>query len=198
MIKKTLIIIPLLLLCQSLPAFADENDDQNEEQPQYPARGTVTSMEAYSQIGKQTGDSLALAAEYALDQGDIEKSIKLCKLALEKDYSDLDIHMAYAKALQEKLSNQKNKDPELRNLCIREWLIVYRSEVGTETDLCVHGIRPLGHFYEDEDRSIPARNQLIALTGRAPKPWETDTKFLKWVNRPTTSVAGKIINGKDQ
>lgn len=193
MIKKLLIAIQLLLLCHSVPAYADENDNENNE-PDYPTQGTVTSMQAYSEMGKQTADSLALAAEYALDQGDIETSIKWCKLALDKDYTDLDIHMAYAKALQEKLNTQKVKDPDLLNLCVREWLIVYRTEIGPEKNASFHGINPLGHFYEDEERSIPARAQIIALTGRAPKPWETDAKFLKWVNRPTTSVAGKIIN----
>jgi len=187
-----------LLLFQTVPAFATDDDNDNEE-PDYTLKGgTVTSMEAYSEMGKQTANSLGLAAEYALDQGDVEKSIKWCKLALDKDYTDLDIHMAYAKALQEKFKNQKVKDPDLLNLCVREWLIVYRTEIGPEKNPSFHGINPLGHFYEDEDRSIPARAQIIALTGRAPKPWETDAKFLKWVNRPTTSVAGKIINNKDQ
>lgn len=195
MIKRFLIVIHVLLLLQAIPAFANEGDTEEEESP---PQKTVTSMEAYSEMGKQTADSLALAAEYALDQGDVERAIKWCKLALDKDYTDLDIHMTYAKALQEKYNNQKVKDPNLLNLCVREWLIVYRTEIGPEKNLAFHGINPLGHFYEDEDRSIPARAQIIALTGRAPKPWETDAKFLKWVNRPTTSVAGKIINNKDQ
>jgi len=183
------------MLCQISPAFAAMDESDNEESEDPPQRtGTITSIDAYAEMGKQTANSLSLAAEYALDQGDYEKSIKWCKLALEKDYNDIDIHMAYAKALQEKIKTKKEKDQDLFNECIKEWLIVYRTEVGDEKGLSFHGINPLGHYYEDEDRSIPARAQLVALTGRAPKPWETDAKYLKWVNRPTTAVAGKILN----
>ena len=194
MLKNCLIVLPLLILCLIIPAWADDDDNSNSEESSDSQVGTVTSMEAYSEIGKQTASSLNLAAEYALDQGNIEKAIKYCRMALDKDYGDLDVHMAYAKALQAKLKSQKERDPNLFNECIKEWLIVYRTEVGFDKDISFHGINPLGHFYEDEDRSMPARQQLIALTGRAPKPWETDAKYLKWVNRPTTAVAGKVVN----
>jgi hypothetical protein len=197
MVKKALIIIQLLLLCQINAVWADDDNDSGADPETQQADalppGTVTSMQAYSEIGKQTTGSLTLAADYALDQGDFETAIKYCKAGLDKDYGDLDIHMSYAKALQAKLKTQKERDINLYSECVKEWLIVYRTEVGFEKDLSFHGINPLGHFYEDEERSIPARQQLIALTGRAPKAWETDAKYLKWVNRPTTAVAGKII-----
>ena len=52
-----------------------------------------------------------------------------------------------------------------------------------------------GHLYEDEERSIPAKVHLVSLAGRsAPRPWETDTKYMKWVNRPTVAVSGKILS----
>jgi len=158
--------------------------------------GTVRSVEAFAGHGKQTTNSLGLASEYALEQGNYEQAIKLCKRALDKGYDDMDTHMAYANALEAKLNAQEKQDVELLNECVREWLIVFRTEVGDEKGISFHGISPLGHFYEDEERSIPARAHIVTLTGRAPRPWETDEKFMKWVNRPKTEVAGRLISHK--
>ncbi len=191
---KNLIVLQILILALALPALAIE-DFENEDTDPITAKA-VTSMEAYSETGKQTAVSLGLAAEYALNEGQIDKAIKWCKLGLERDYNDLDIHMTYAKALQEKLKTKKERDLDMYNECIKEWLIVYRTEVGDEKGISFHGISPLGHYYEDEERSIPARSHLVALTGRAPKPWETDAKYLKWVNRPSTAVSGKLLSTK--
>ncbi len=192
MIKILLITIQIFFLCQICPVVAanEESMDEETEDGEYKP---VTSVEAYA-LNKQTANSLGLAAEYATSHGQYDQAIKLCKRALNEDYNDLDVHMAYANALQEKLQAQKAPDPDLLNQCIREWLIVYRTEVGDEKGLSFHGISPLGHLYEDEERSIPARSHLIKLTGRAPRPWETDVKFLKWVNRPTTAVSARLLS----
>ncbi len=81
--KVLLVIIQLILLCQISPAFCDTDDTDNEETDEAPQK-TVTSMEAYSELGKQTANSLSLAAEYALDQGNIDMAIKWCRMALDK------------------------------------------------------------------------------------------------------------------
>ena len=50
---------------------------------------------------------------------------------------------------------------------------------------------------EDEDHTIKARQHLTKLTGFSPKPWETDTRYLKRVLAKTTeSVSGKIVKKK--
>lgn len=212
MLKNLFITFQLLVLCNTSPilaANANETDhkDQADQSEQVDLvdqsnhddddlKDTVTSMDAYSGMGEQTAVSLALSAKYAADQGDYDKAIKLCKSALKKDYDDMDLHMIYADALQNKIDSQKEPNQILLNTCVREWLIVFRTEVGDEKGLSYHGINPFGHFYEDEDRSIPARSHLVTLTGRAPKPWETDEKFMKWVNRPTTEVAGQLLSKK--
>ncbi len=198
MIKKILIAMQIVTLCQFSSAFADNDQDADDPDDYIPRQAApirpVTSIEAFSGLGEQTTNSLGLAAEYATEQGNYEQAIKLCERALGKDYNDMDTHLAYAKALEAKLKGQTVQDPVLLDQCIREWLIVFRTEVGDEKGLSFHGISPLGHLYEDEDRSIPARNHIVKLTGRAPKPWETDEKFMKWVNRPVTAVAGKILS----
>ena len=90
------------------------------------------SMDAFNNLGEHTAGSLRMAAEYASSHGDTEKAIKLCEKALDNDYNDIDIHQTYAEALEEKLKTAKNKDQNLLNKCIREWLIVFRTEVGDE------------------------------------------------------------------
>jgi len=177
-------------------ALAGDDENVGGESDDAAASKGITSMEAYSELGKQTATSLELAAEYASSHGQYDQAIKLCRRALEKDYNDLDLHMTYAGALEEKLKTQKERDHELLNECVKEWLIVLRTEVGDEAGLSFHGISPFGHWYQDEDRGIPARSHLVSLTGRAPRPWETDAKFLKWLNRPSASVAGRLLSKK--
>jgi hypothetical protein len=196
MIKTLIIAAQVLLLCQIGPAWADddENSDKKEDNPQ----STMTSMDAYNGMGEHTAGSLRLAAEYAFNTGNTDKAIKLCETALDDDYNDIDIHKTYAEAIEAKLKAQQDKDHELLNKCIKEWLIIYRTEVGDEKGISAHGIDPFGHFYEDEDRSMLARTHLVSLAGRAPKLWETDAKFMKWVNRPDTALSGRIIGKSDQ
>ena len=172
MIKKLLIALQIVMLCQISSAYADndQSDDDQEYEPPRPAPiRPVTSIEAFSGLGEQTTNSLGIAADYALEQGHYEQAIKLCKRALDKDYDDMDTHMTYAKALEAKLKDDNQEDHDLLNACVREWLIVYRTEVGDEKGISFHGISPLGHFYEDEDRTIPARTHIAKLTAGHPK-----------------------------
>jgi hypothetical protein len=71
--------------------------------------------------------------------------------------------------LERKLKAEKDIDQEFLDKCVREWLIVYRTEVGDEKVLSFHGIDHFWQLYQDEDRSLAARTHLESLTGRAPK-----------------------------
>lgn len=197
-LRSSFILVSLLMLCRVNCALADL--EFPEELPSDDTTsGAVTSIEAFNSIrGNATGSSLQLAAKYASSHGNTEEAIKWCKLALEKDPDDIDSHMYYAEALEAKLKSKpaKERDHDLLMQCVMEWMIVYRCEAGDEKGASFHGINPLGHLYEDEERSIPARHHIVSLVGRAPKPWETDDKFMKWVNRPSTAVAGKLISTK--
>jgi tetratricopeptide (TPR) repeat protein len=210
MIKNLIIAAQILLLCQMSPGWADDDENTDGENPDSESsdsakrevsQKTITSMDAYNETSDHTAGSLEMAAEYAYQNGDFEKAIKLCQKALNNDYNDIDIHKTYAEALEDKIKATDDKDHEVLNKCIREWLIVYRTEVGDEKGLSFHGIDPFGYLYRDEDRSMLAGARLQSLAGRVPKLWETDEKYLKWVNRPSTAVAGRIINkpsGKTQ
>jgi hypothetical protein len=125
-----------------------------------------------------------------------KEAMNLSKQAMNKDKNDIDIRMTYAKAIEGVIEGQEDKDPELFNKCVKQWLMVYRNTVGDEKGLSWHGISLPGmqKRYEDEERSIPAKQHLFTLTGAVPGPKETDAKYLQRVLKPATeSVSGKVI-----
>lgn len=158
----------------------------------------VVSMEAF-RIGLDDEESnstvLLMSAEYALKQGDQTRALKLLKIALERNFDDVEIHKVYAEALEQKYNKQTHKDPDVFNEAVIEWLTVLRQEVGWEK-LTKNGLGTpgIGKLYEDEDQVIPARQHLLTLTGVLPKVTENDTKYLKAVLKPSTAgVKGKIL-----
>lgn len=190
--SNCLIFLVLALSLTGQASWAATDLDDDDIAPRQP--GVITSVEAM-QMGEQTANAYSVAAEYALSVGDTEQSIKLCRRAINKDMDDLDIHQIYAEALEKKIKKQPDRDPELFNECIKQWLMVLRSTVGDEKGLTnSNGIGLLTRFYEDDERGIPAKQHLLALTGSVPKAWESNAKYLKRVLKPgTTTVAGKVL-----
>ncbi|HEY9683790.1 MAG TPA: hypothetical protein V6C86_19570 [Oculatellaceae cyanobacterium] len=171
----------------------DTNAIERAKGGDYP--GAIHSIDAM-QLGEVTGESLGLSASYCLKHGNYEKAIKLSKLAIEKSYDSLEVHQTYAEALEKKYDKQVEKDPALFNKCVREWLIVLRQEVGEEKGMSWHGVQLpfMEEFYKDEDRVIPARSHIMALTGVLPKWHESDEKFMKKVGKPVeTDVSGEVV-----
>lgn len=153
----------------------------------------VESINALGNVVDGSG-ALARSAEYCLQHGEYDKAIKFCQLSLSKK-EDPDLHQIYATALQSKLKSEDQKDPELFSKCVSEWLIVLRQTNGEE-NLSFHGVGlpGVGKFWEDEDRTMPAKLQLFQLTGRVPKVWETNAKFLKRVTKDyDASVTGAVL-----
>ena len=153
---------------------------------------TLTST---SDMGDLSASSLRRSGEYLTKVGQYDKAIKQLRLSLQKNYDDSDTHKAYAVALEKKLSTQVNRDPQLFNQCVKEWLILLREEVGLEK-LTFHGLNaPLvGSFFADETFAIPAKSHIQALTGFVPRVWETDTQFMHRVSRADSSgVSGKVL-----
>jgi hypothetical protein len=166
-------------------AIADATDARKDAQP-------ITSMEAVYRLGRPSANKFGMGADFAKRNGRCDESIRLAQEALKRQDNDLDLHEQYAEALEHKLESMQEEDPVLFNQCVKEWLIVLRNEAGDERGLSFHGISIMGHLYADEDHSIEARAHLVGLTGRAPKPWETDAKYLERVLRRET-VKGKIV-----
>lgn len=115
--------------------------------------------------------------------------------AVNRNPDDIEAHQSYAEALESKIRANPQIDVDLLRECVSEWLIVFRNEVGEEKGLGFHGISVMGYLYKDENHSETARQRLIALAGRAPKPWETNARYLKNVLR-RASVSGKILTPK--
>ena len=108
---------------------------------------------------------------------------------------DPDLHQIYAKALQQKLESEDERDPTLFRKCVSQWLMVLR-QTGGEESLTFHGIGIPGEgkFWEDEDRSMPAKQQILHLTGHLPKIWETNEKFLNRVSKDSkNTVLGNLV-----
>jgi len=160
----------------------------------------VTNEEVMSG-GHNSPQSMKFLAEASLRKGDLDKAIYLLRKCLSMDNEDADAHAMYADALERKLRKQDEKDPELFNKCVREWLLVMRNEVGEEKGvggfkgITVPGMQA---FYRDEDHNILAKNHLIKLCGSAPKVWETNNKYLKRVlSKPNEQVTAKVVKAKD-
>ncbi len=181
-------VLAAITITFSPPALAD-GDKDSSYQP-------MTSMEATHKLGLSSASNLNTAAEFALNDGDYNKAINLCREALEKENNDPDIHLVYARALEEKLKDQENRDPYIYKTCVKEWLMVFRNESGDENNIGWHGLAlpAMTYLYQDEGRVIMARNHLVKLTGRAPKPWETDSRFLaKVLKSDESKLRGKVV-----
>jgi hypothetical protein len=189
-LPSVLPVLLVLILCGLSSNGARADEDYSEYHP-------VTSMEAFTSLGEQTAVSYAIAANYAMKNKNYDRAIKLCQEAIDKDNDDTDIHMIYAQCLQKKLKTQVEKDPELFNKCVKEWVMVYRNEVGDEKGLSYKGVSLPGAIKGniDDERGIPAMQNIKTLTGTLPKMNETTEKFLKRVGKPTsTSVSGTVIS----
>lgn len=137
--------------------------------------------------------SLLMLARQCMRHHNYNKAISLLSRAVKLDPDDPDVRCVYAEALEEKLSHQVEKDPTIFNLCIKNWLTVMRNEVGEEKGATYKGIGIGMGYFQDEERTMRAKQSLKALTGYIPKPWETNDRYLRKVLRPaTTSVTATI------
>lgn len=185
-------IVSISSLFAPVAVFAQDGSDSSEQAAEY---HPITSVDALT-LGKGRANALTRAAEYCVEHEQYDKAIKLSRMALDKNDDNNETHQVYAEALEGKLRGQVERDPMVFNQCVKEWLIVLRQEAGDEKLANSHGlsIPGMGHLYQDEDSVIPARRHLMKLTGRTPKIWETDGKYLQKVLKPTTeTVTGKVV-----
>jgi hypothetical protein len=193
-------------LAAALPALAErqipewitheEPADTDIEPAEQLPFGYVRSIDAMTS-GFTTANSLELAGEYAAMNRNFDQAIRIMREALKKNDDDLDVHKAYAEALQGKVEQQADPDPKLYNECVKEWLIVLRTERGDEKGLNNdkgRGLPFVNHLYEDEEHAIPAKFALQKLVGSVPKPGETDDQFLKRACKTELSVQAKVLS----
>ena len=77
-----------------------------------------------------------------------------------------------ATALEDKYRHQVDKDPDLFRDCVSQWLYVLKTVAPEES-----GVSVLKFLYKDEERDMPAKVHIKNLTGRLPKPYETQKMF---------------------
>ncbi len=177
-------------------AIAADNDDSTDNDNAVTVNNKRLYENTYSMMDADTHSPkmLLIEAEQAFRGGDLEVALKKVKQSLNLDNDDMDAHLLYASALNEKLDNQIEKDPNLFNKTVEEWLDVMRNRYGDEKRMRWHGVNPIGDLYNDEERSIPAKTALVKLTGSSPHSFETDAHYLKRVLRPSTAtVTAKVV-----
>jgi len=189
----------LVLLIFLRPCLAVDERDSEFVPTEGALKGGTINSNQLLELGMVTPKSLVFEGEKALYAGDADRAILVLRRSIDRNTEDADAHMLYARALEMKLKSQTERDPGLYNECVKEWLIVLRNHAGEEKGEGAHGINLFGHFYQDEEHGIDAKQHLVKLTGYAPKPWETSAKYLKRVLLPTTStVSGAIVKEKSK
>lgn len=142
---------------------------------------------------RESAHTLQLLARQHLRRHDYRRALPLIERALKLDNDDVELHVLYAHALQEKFEAMEDPDPRLFNKIVKIWLMVMRNEVGMEKGTSYKGISIENGAYGDEEIVLRAKNELKHLTGCVPKMWETDDHYLKRVLKVArTSVTAKI------
>lgn len=189
------ILIALTIAATSAEIAALGSETKPADEKLKAAEVTETNEHPNSEIGfsEVNARTLMLSAKQSMRHHNYKKAIALLRKAVQLDPDDPDVRCLYAEALQEKLSHQVEKDPYIFNLCVRNWLMVARNEVGDEKGASIKGIGIGLGYFQDEDRTIRAKASLKKLTGYSPKPWETNDRYLRKVLKPaTTSVTATI------
>jgi hypothetical protein len=180
-------------------AMADEDDKQPDSAPESDSgklQSTIPNDNAL-ELGRVSGDTLMTQAELCLRSRNFDKAILFARRSIQENGDDGDLHRIFAEALEGKLELQKEKDPALFKECVEEWLSVMRSGHGDERGLNVEGVGGIGDFfYKDDEHYIIARHHLVGLTGVAPKPWETNARYMKRVLKPKPGVKGNLVEEK--
>lgn len=167
-----------------------------EDEPNY-VRPTLEYDEIIDP-GKKRSMSAMIGAEFALRSNRVDRSIQLARRAMRQDPEDMDAHKALAEALDRKLEFQSEKDPAVFAECVKEYLVVMRNGVGLEKGTNFRGMGIFDYLYRDDEYYEVARKRLKHLTGYAPKPWESNEKYLKRVLQPAeTELRGKILQKKN-
>jgi hypothetical protein len=186
--------IALSVAFQTSAAAASERDTKVEAAAKSVEETEVEPTRAYDDVFSETSArSLLMTAKQFMRHHNYNKAIPQLSRAIKLDPDDPDVRCLYAEALEEKLSHQVEKDPTIFNLCVRNWLMILRSEVGEEKGATYKGIGIGMGYFQDEERTTHAKHNLKALTGYIPKPWETNDRYLRRVLKPaSTSVTATI------
>lgn len=191
--KKLHVSVCLLALnLVALPAYSQSTAGLAQTK----SKGYITMDEVL--VHTKNSRQLVMIGKQAIRRGEYERAIKVLNKAIQLNYDDIDAHLHLGEALQDKLEDQEEKDPYVFEKCLKEYLLVYRGEVGEEKGLTFKGLGFMTDRYADEERGIIAKKNIVKLTGAAPKMWETDNKFIaRMLKKEGLSVSGKLVQGKE-
>jgi hypothetical protein len=180
----TQLIAASLVFAATVPVYATASDFMMDTSSIGQSHNGVVSSEQLLELGGEDAGGLRLEGESSLREGNIDRALMVLQRSVEMGPGDIDGRILYAQALEQKLTAQKVRDPELYNFCTRQWFYVFKKS-------------------EFPDQSIQARAHLINLTGIAPRHWDTEQKYLAKVALPEpreieTKVAAHVVQNQPQ
>jgi hypothetical protein len=191
-----LLITSALALANSQSVFAQDESSMGYYSESY----KPITNDQFLSLSKNSPALWLFRAEIAIKGEKWDQAIVYLRKSLEGYDDDIDTHKWLALSLEEKMKQQEERDPKLFKECIKEWLIVARQEKGPEKGLAFkNGVSPGNMIkrYGDEEGSMMAFDHLTKLTGRPPKKFETDKKYLARVAKEAEQrVAAKIVPKK--
>jgi len=183
-IKSGICAIGLLALTTFVggPALAGEGVEVDTSDIGTDSHGVITS-DQFLELGVPSANGLRIEGEQALRMGKVDRAVKVLQRSVELAPRDMDGRILYAEALEKKLLRQKDKerDPELFNFVVKQWLFVAKSA-------------------EFADQGQQGFNHLYKLTGTVPKRREKEKKYLERTLIPEDGSVkvkiGKRLDGK--
>jgi len=128
------------------------------------------------ELNTPSSDGMRLEGEQAMRYGNYDRAIAVLKKSVQMSPSDMDGRILFAEALEKKLLKQQVKDPVLYNSVMKQWLIVSKN----------------GNFM---DQKMQGRAHLLSLSGKAPKHFESDSKFLSRILIPEDGSVKVALSG---
>jgi hypothetical protein len=107
--------------------------------------------------------------------GNLNRAIMVLQKSVEMAPSDMDGRILYATALEKKLTGQSDRDPQLYNFLVKQWLYVLKKA-------------------DFMDQNAQGQAHLVALTGTYPRKYESRARFLSRVMLPVTDDARDELN----
>ena len=165
----------IVLCAVNQPGFADTPWNYRSNDPHKPAY----SDEQNQEFAYLPSEKLASEADSLLKTGQVDSAIRAVSELLARNEDVSEAHRIYAESLERKLNQHAGYDPSIFKQCVEEWLAFMRSQLNEEGRVSLGGVGVSNFLPGHDERYMIARQHLIDLTGVAPRPWESNQKYLK-------------------
>jgi hypothetical protein len=172
--SKSLLAGSVLALLLASGVVAKDNFFEDSTAVSKSNLGAVTSDQLL-ELGTPTADSLRMSGEQYMRMGNVDKAIVALQKSVEMSPSDMDGRILYATALEKKLKSQADRDPQLYNFLVKQWLYV---------------LKKADYLNQNEQ----GQAHLVALTGTSPRRYESRERFLSRVMIPEDPDARLALN----